>query len=184
LSPAAQRQPPSPQEQAGRIGGNQILLDCGPLNDTVTHETYLEEEGLNDMKSTWLQNKSLNASVSLCGILSTCYANAAPLYSCVYENSGDNSRFEVSIREESSEAAFSYKFTPRGETAAVQGHMIVEKTDVTWSHFVFTGSDAGAQVKLSVPAGLQDTSVYMKLAVTVDGKTFDSIQYLECKRAR
>ncbi|NBX18960.1 MAG: hypothetical protein EBR09_16540, partial [Proteobacteria bacterium] len=173
------------QDQAGRPDwGHQILLDCGPLNDTVTHEPYLKEEGLNDMKTTWLQSKSLTASALLCGILSTSYAHAAPLYSCVYENTGDNSRFEVSIREESSEAAFSYKFTPRGETAAVQGQMIVEKTDVTWSHFVFTGSDANAQVKLSVPAGLQDTSIYMKLAVTLDGNTFDSIQYLGCKRAR
>lgn len=136
------------------------------------------------MTNNLLNAQKLTMTAVVCGVLSSTHAHAAPLYSCVYENASENSRFEVRIREESSDALFSYKFSPRGASTSVQGEMTVEKTDVTWSHFIFTGSDANGKVKLSVPAGLEDTSVYMNFDVTVNGQFFEPIEYLECKRAR
>lgn len=135
------------------------------------------------MTIQFLRN-SFTAAAIIGGLLSTSYAHAGPLYSCVFENGTENSRFEVKVRQDGDDGLFSYNFIPANESAAVQGQFEIVKSNVTWSHFIFTGNDDTLNVKLSVPAGLDDNTIYMQLDAVVNQNPVQFAKYLNCKRAR
>jgi hypothetical protein len=116
--------------------------------------------------------------------LSTTYAHAAPQYICTFENSAEKTRFELRIREQANEGTFTYSYASDASQPAAQGKFEVTRTSTTWSHFVFTGKDSQANVKLSVPAGLDGNSVYLELEMKMGEFTFDQIHWLACKSAR
>lgn len=124
------------------------------------------------------------AAAAFCAFLSTSYAHAAPLYSCVFENVAKGERYEVRLREDGNEGTLAYKLPTELGLTDSQGELNVTKTSATWSHFIFTAQNGVAEVELSVPAGLQDNSIYMKLEVRNDGQTVDFFRYLNCNRAR
>jgi hypothetical protein len=135
------------------------------------------------MKSVKMQT-ILSAAVAVCAFLSTTYAHGAPLYSCVFENATKGERFEVRLREDGNEGTLAYKLPAELGMTDGQGDLKVTKTSATWSHFIFTAQNGVAEVELSVPASLNDNSIYMKLEVSNDGQTIDFIRYLNCSRAR
>ena len=114
-------------------------------------------------------------------LLSTTYAHAGNRYLCVFEQPSQNTRFELDIREESGNATLSYKFAPyNAPSTVVQGKVQLNQTGATWSHFIFTGKDANAQIKASVPVSLADNSVYLDIDFSVNGQQYDSINSLQC----
>jgi hypothetical protein len=130
-----------------------------------------------------LQTFSYAGAVAL-SALSTSYAHAGPLYSCVFENSQNKTRLELRVRDDSNDGVFSYSYSPDSSQAPVQGKFDVRKTGATWSHFIFTGSDTETSVKLSVPAGLNEGSVYAEIETKVGEITYEPRIWLACTRAR
>lgn len=132
------------------------------------------------MKSFSCKQNSIISTLAA-SILSTSYAQAGGRYLCIFENPGENTRFELDIREESSEAVLTYKYSPFYEPGVVQGKIQLNKTSATWSHFIFTGKDASATARASVPVGLADNSVHLDMDLNVNGKSFDAVNWLQCR---
>jgi hypothetical protein len=134
------------------------------------------------MKSKLQRFSSASAVVLIA--LSTSYAHAGPLYSCVFENSQNKTRLELRVREDSDDGVFNYSYSPDSNQTPVQGKFDVRKTGATWSHFIFTGSNTETNVKLSVPAGLSEGSVYAELETKVGDITYEPKIWLACTRTR
>lgn len=131
-----------------------------------------------------LTKTSASTLALVCGFLSTSYAHTAPLFSCVFEDAEEETRFEFKVREGENDGLLTYKYSPIANPAVVQGQIQTTKTNVTWSHFVYTGRDSQAEVKLSVPAGLTDNTVYLQMEVKVGEQTLEPRQFLQCNKVR
>lgn len=116
-------------------------------------------------------------------LLSTSYAHAGPRFLCASNDPATSNRFELDLRQDGGEGSFKYSFTTPATPAIADGEFRVAKTSVTWSHFIFTGRDGNADVKLSVPLELNENSVYLELKAHGDSQvTF--YRWLKCDKAR
>ena len=135
------------------------------------------------MKS--LFGKNIAAAITFVAtLLSTSYAHAGPRFLCVFAEQQEDTRVELNIRESSAEGTLTYKYSPKANSAVVEGQVQLTRTSATWSHFVFTGKDSIATVKASVPVELNNNSVFVEMDLKVEDKMVLFINWLNCSRVR
>ena len=134
------------------------------------------------MKTLSCKNISVISSLAVT-LFSTSYAHAGPRFLCVLNDPATSTRFELDLLQDGTDGTFKYSFTPSSYPAVADGEFRVAKTSVTWSHFIFTGRDGNADVKLSVPLVLAENDVYLELKAHGDSET-SLYRWLKCAQAR
>lgn len=160
----------------------EFLFDCNSIRGAVEHRRRIQTRGLTVMKT--LSRKNISAICTLAATLfSTSYAHAGPRFLCTLNDPTTSTRFELDLRQDGSEGTFKYSFATPSHPDVADGEFRVAKTSTTWSHFIFTGRDSNADVKLSVPPELAGNSVYLELKAHGDSQA-TLYRWLQCGQAR
>ncbi|NBO39721.1 hypothetical protein EBU99_14195 [bacterium] len=109
-------------------------LVIGPVGSLLRRE--------NSMKP-FVNKNFLSLGCLAANLLSTTYAHAAPRFLCTFDDPSEDSRFEIDISEESDEANLSYRYSPIGDPAVVEGNAKLNKaTALGKLHFAMLPTSA------------------------------------------
>lgn len=105
-------------------------------------------------------------------------------FNCAFVDPEENTRFEFKFSENADKGTLSYKYSPVGDPAVVEGSFPVKLAAASWSAYLYLGNDMRASAKLNTPRNPRQGAVRLEMSVVVSGKTLEPRQFLECQEIR